>query len=106
MPTAPRTVFLIVLLSWLSPAQAFFCFSFGGHAKGNDRHNFRQHYFRPPPPLFAPRIAKRSRYKPDLELPAVTPAKEKSEIIQGFRFRPLNQGQQSEAKTPAHYQQK
>jgi hypothetical protein len=107
MPTISKSLLVVMLLCWLTPVQAFFCFSFGGHAKGKDRHGFGQHYFRaPPPPLFMPRVAERSQHEADIELPAIAPVKEMPVIIQGYRFRPLHQGHQPDPQTPALSRQK
>ncbi|MEW8029276.1 MAG: hypothetical protein AB2806_16265 [Candidatus Thiodiazotropha sp.] len=106
MPTILKTTLMFTVLCWLHPAQAFFCISFGGHAKTKTQPSLRQHYYRPPPPLLlAPRITGQSQPEPVQAMPAIAPAEEEPVIIQGYHFRPLPQERRTEMQSPATYHQ-
>ncbi|PVV21646.1 MAG: hypothetical protein B6D79_13745 [gamma proteobacterium symbiont of Ctena orbiculata] len=105
MPTSLK-ITLITLLCWIHPAQAFFCFSFGGHGKSKGHLTQRQHYFPPPPLLFAPPIANHSQLQKPQALPPIAPAKEQPVIIQGYRFRPVQQEHEPDQLMPGTLRQK
>ncbi|MET0071859.1 MAG: hypothetical protein ABW096_17605 [Candidatus Thiodiazotropha sp.] len=104
---AAGVAFLVVALCWLPPAEAFFCFSFGGNGKGSSNQAFgRSRLPPPPPPIRTPHFIN----PPWLErrqAPAATPpADEKPVVIEGYRFRPLQREQQAEQLLPAVHRQK
>ncbi|MBT2969325.1 MAG: hypothetical protein KME56_18585 [Candidatus Thiodiazotropha sp. (ex Ctena orbiculata)] len=105
--TAAGIALLVVALCWLPPAEAFFCFSFGGNGKSSSNHAFgRSRLPPPPPPILAPHFINRPRLERRQVPKAVAPADERPVVIEGYRFRPLEREPQAEQLTPAVHSQK
>jgi hypothetical protein len=77
---------LLLMLGWQTSAHAFFCFSFGDHA----RHDARR-WRPPPPPLLAPypRAARIPLRGDGSDLPPIRQNSRVPELIHGYRFRLL-----------------
>ena len=89
---------LLLLIVWQAPAYAFFCFTFGGQARHDNRFGVRAWQPPPPPPqLLMPNLSLQTartqgpRGSGD-DLPPIRKTKKSPELIQGFRFRPLDEG--------------
>jgi len=92
-------VLLLSLAVWLTDAQAFFCFSFGGHARHRDYPLPAP--WQPPPPMAYTTPAWNLPQAPESEsLPPIRETKKSPDIIQGYRFRPLAGGQPALTPSP------
>jgi hypothetical protein len=91
---ADRPVGLLVccllMMGGSTPAHAFFCFNFGSHAGNNGYGEHRRHPFLLPPPSPYPIALMRESVRDDDRLPSIRQEKQSPEIIQGYRFRPLD----------------
>ena len=85
-----RLAILILVLCWIHPAEAFFCFTFG--TQGGTGKKFKTSRWMPYR-IAPPFTYKLPAFNPELEanppLPAIRPEKSEPDIIQGYRFRPL-----------------
>ncbi len=95
-----RTLTLVLALAgWHSGAQAFFCFTFGGHARHHDYPPLQP--WRPPPPMALPALTWSPPPSRESEtLPPIRETKKSPDIIQGYRFRPLDDDQPTLTATP------
>ncbi len=87
------TLLLILILGWQQAAQAFFCFNFGTHSRNAPPRAYRTWYPPPPPSVmpYTPAVQAPLMQTSEEELPSIRGAKKSPEIIQGFRFRPLEE---------------
>jgi hypothetical protein len=89
----------MLLIGWQTQTQAFFCFTFGGQARHDSRLDARAWQPPPPPPpqLLSPYLSMQTLRTPvetGADLPPIRKAKQSPEIIQGYRFRPLDRKRQ------------
>ncbi|MES9990323.1 MAG: hypothetical protein ABW098_00100 [Candidatus Thiodiazotropha sp.] len=89
----------MLAVCWLPTAKAFFCFSFGGKAKYSSHHSLGR-YPLPPPPLM-PYYTHRPWLEPKRDQAVIATPKETPVIIQGYRFRPLQNTHPNEQLLPA-----
>ncbi len=80
----------LLVMGGSTPAHAFFCFNFGSHAGNNGYGEHRRHPFVLPPPSPYPLALMRESVRDDDQLPPIRQEKQTPEIIQGYRFRPLD----------------
>ena len=80
----------LLMMGGSTPAHAFFCFNFGSHAGNNGYGEHRRHPFLLPPPSPYPIALMRESVRDDDRLPSIRQEKQSPEIIQGYRFRPLD----------------
>lgn len=85
-----RIVILALALGWHASAEAFFCFSFLMHGGGESGADMRRWTAFPPPlPYPPPPLA--TGADPDRVLPSIRKIKQPPDIIDGYRFRPLEE---------------
>lgn len=87
-PLRLMTILLLVLGSHPS-AHAFFCFNFGSLAGANGYGDGRRYPFMLPPPVPYPRSMVGETVEKAGWTPSISREKNLPEIIQGYRFRPL-----------------
>ncbi|MCU7813094.1 MAG: hypothetical protein KZQ77_17960 [Candidatus Thiodiazotropha sp. (ex Notomyrtea botanica)] len=85
-----RLAVIVLALCWHLPAEAFFCINFSSHGAGDNRFDARRWMaFQAPPPIAYPAPLPSTRSEYETRLPSIKPEKRQPEIIQGYRFRPL-----------------
>lgn len=88
-----RIAIVVLAISWHLPAEAFFCFNFGSHNAGERNFDYRHRMAYFPAPFAYPALAPPGQTQVDFNqgLPTISREKQPPEIIQGFRFRPLEE---------------
>jgi hypothetical protein len=85
-----RIMIMALALCWHGPAEAFFCFNFFMHGGGASGANIRPWpAFPPPRPYPPPPMASGANL--DRELPSIRQVKRPPDVIDGYRFRPLDE---------------
>ena len=91
---------LALALCWHSSAEAFFCFNFLMHG-GGDGPSDARHWpaYPPPPPYPPPPMSAGVNY--DQTLPPIKREKRPPDLIDGYRFRPLEVNRTQPVSPPA-----
>ncbi|MEJ2590140.1 MAG: hypothetical protein P8178_01870 [Candidatus Thiodiazotropha sp.] len=91
---------LALALCWHSSAEAFFCFNFFMHGGGDGAsHARRWPAYPPPPPYPPPPMSAGVNF--DQALPPIKREKRPPDLIDGYRFRPLEVNRTKPVSPPA-----